>query len=307
MQTVLIAGGTGFVGKHLVQLLLQQGYRVHIFSRKKNNAPQTGNVKMFYWNPEKEEYDPRAFDGVETLVNLSGAGVADKRWTDDYKKEIISSRTQSIRVLAKALKETVNNTVHTVINASATGWYGADTAASVQKGGFTEDDPPAETFFGVTCKQWEDAAQVFHTMEKRLVILRIGIVLHSEGGMLKELLKPLRFGIAPILGKPGRMISWIQMQDLCRMILFAAENKQINGVYNAVNIVPAVNSKLVTAVARSRNRFFIKMRVPDFLLKIIAGEFSTELLNSVSVSGKKIADAGFTFRFPDITPAVSAS
>jgi uncharacterized protein len=307
MQTILIAGGTGFVGKHLVSLLVRQGYGVHILSRKKTAGEGNSDAtRFFYWNPETGEYDPHAFEGVEALVNLSGTGVADKRWTAAYKKEIITSRTDSIQLLAKAIKETPNN-IQSVISASATGWYGADTEASINKGGFTEDDPPADSFFGETCKQWEDAARLFAETDKRLVVLRIGIVMHPDGGMMKELLKPLRFGIAPVLGKPGRMISWIQMQDLCRMIQFAVENKQLNGVFNAVNINPISNGKLVTEVAKSKNRFFIKMPVPTFLLKIMVGEFSTELLNSVSVSGNKIAAAGFTFRLSNIADAVVAS
>jgi uncharacterized protein len=325
MHKILIAGGTGFVGKSLIgrltkkQSLVGQAtnkqsivgqatnkekeYTVHILSRKKNNKPVTG-VQFFYWNPETNEYDPKAFEGVDCVVNLSGAGVADKRWTEDYKQTIITSRIQSIFTLALAMKET-NNQVQTVINASATGWYGPDNEAGVNKDGFTEEDPPANTFFGDVCKQWEDAATIFSDLGKRLVILRIGVVLHPDGGMLKELLKPLRFGIATILGKPKRVISWIGMEDLCSMIIFAANNN-IAGIYNAVSQQPATNRQLVIQLAKAKRRWFIPVRVPAFIIRMIAGEFSKELLGSVRVNGQKIAKAGFTFNCPDITLALAA-
>ncbi len=303
MQTVLIAGGTGFVGKHLVALLLQQGFAVHILSRNKHAAQKnTANTRFFYWNPETGEYDAAAFAGAEYLVNLGGAGVADKRWTPAYKQQIISSRTQSIQLLAKALDNTPNN-IRTVVSASATGWYGSDTEASVSRGGFTETDAPADTFFGHTCKQWEEAADLFRTNGKRLTILRIGIVLHPDGGMLKEILKPLRFGLAPVLGRKNRMLSWIKMEDMCRLIVYALQEKKVEGVYNAVAPQPATNGAIVTAIARKFRKFFIKMPVPAFMIKLIAGEFSNELLNSVTVSSKKIQEAGFSFLYHDIENA----
>jgi NAD dependent epimerase/dehydratase family enzyme len=137
------------------------------------------------------------------------------------------------------------------------------------------------------------------------VILRIGVVLHPDGGMLKELLKPLRFGIAPVLGKPDRIISWIDMEDLCRMIIFAANNN-ISGIYNAVAPQPATNRQLVIQLAKAKRKWFIPVRVPAFIIRMIAGEFSKELLGSVRVNGQKIVNAGFTFNFPDITRAVAA-
>lgn len=302
MCAILITGGTGFIGKHLIPLLHQEGYAIHIFTRKKDVAEKNG-IKYFTWNPKTGDYDSTAFDGVEYILNLSGAGVADKRWTAAYKKEIAESRVESIQLLVKALKETPNS-VHTVISASATGWYGVDTEASIRKGGFTEDDPAAGTFLASVCRQWEDAAHFFPDLNKRLVIFRIGIVLHPDGGMMKELLKPLTFGLAPVLGSSRQIISWIPIHDLCRAMLFAVQHKEVEGIYNAVNTTPVTNSELVTAIAKSRKKIYIKIPVPRFILKIVVGQFSEEITRSATVNGKKLADTGFGFQYTDINEAV---
>lgn len=283
-------------------LLQKEGYTIHIFTRKKDVAGKNG-IKYFTWNPQTGDYDPKAFDGVECILSLSGANVADKRWTAAYKKEIIDSRVQSIQLLVKALKETPNK-VHTVINASATGWYGSDTETSVAKGGFTEDDAPASTFLADVCKQWEEAAQLFSALNKRLVILRIGIVLHPDGGMMKELLEPLKFGIAPVLGNPGHIISWIHLEDICRVLLSAAQNENMNGTYNAVTTTPVTNGGLVTAIAKSRKKFYIKIPVPLFALRLVVGQFSEEIVRSVTVNGNKLAATGFSFMHTEINEAV---
>lgn len=302
MPSILITGGTGFIGNHLMPLFQQEGYTIHIFTRKKD-VPGKNGIKYFTWNPQTGEYDPKAFDGVGCILSLSGANVADKRWTAAFKKEIIDSRVDSIKLLVKALEETPN-TVHTVINASATGWYGSDTEASVAKGGFKEDDPAADTFLGDVCTQWEKAAHLFSALNKRLVILRIGIVLHPDGGMMKELLKPLKFGIAPVLGSPGHIISWIHLEDICRVLLFAAQNEGMNGTYNAVTTTPVTNGRLVKAIAKSRKKFYIKIPVPTFALRLAVGQFSEEIVRSVTVNGDKLAATGFNCKHTEINEAV---
>lgn len=304
MSSILITGGTGFIGHHLVPLLQREGYTIHVFTRKKEVAGKNG-IRYFTWDPQTGDYDPRAFDGVTYILNLAGANVADKRWTSSYKKEIIDSRVLGIQLLANALKETPNS-VQAVISASATGWYGSDTEDSLAKGGFTENDPAAESFLAQVCRQWEDAAQQFAALNKRLVLFRIGIVLHPDGGMMKELLKPLRFGLAPVLGAPGQVISWIHLDDLCRLMLFAIRQENMQGVYNAVTTTPVTNSRLVTAIAKSRKKFYIKIPVPRFALKMITGQFAEEITRSATVSGNKLANAGFLFNYTKIEDAVAA-
>jgi uncharacterized protein (TIGR01777 family) len=169
---------------------------------------------------------------ADYIIHLAGANVAEKRWTDKRKKEIVESRTQSGALLVTSLQQ-IPNKVKAVISASAMGWYGPDTTQSRQHG-FKEDAPPANDFLGNTCKLWEESIKPVETLGKRLVVFRFGIVLSNGGGALQEFKKPLKFGIAAIIGNGKQIISWIHIDDLCRLLLFALEHENISGVYNAV-------------------------------------------------------------------------
>ena len=157
---------------------------------------------------------------------------------------------------------------------------------------------------GETCKQWELSVHPISLTKKRLVKLRIGIVLSKDGGALKEFLKPLKFGIATILGFGKQKISWIHIDDLCRMFIVAIEQENMNGVYNAVAPMVTTNSKFNIALAKKlRGKFYIPIFVPKFMLKIVLGELSIEVLKSSDISCKKIHDTGFQFLYPSIESA----
>ncbi|HRI20134.1 MAG TPA: TIGR01777 family oxidoreductase, partial [Panacibacter sp.] len=215
---------------------------------------------------------------------------------------IIESRTKSGALLVKALGETENN-VKAVISSSAIGWYGPDTKTSLQKG-FNEDWVSSNDFLGKTCKLWEAAIKPVETLGKRLVILRTGIVLSNDGGALAEFKKPLKFGTAAILGGGDQVTSWIHIDDICRMYLYALEN-EISGIFNAVAPHPVTNKELTLALAKTlRGRSFIPLHVPAFVLKIMLGEMSVEVLKSANVSVAKFRQTGFQFTYPTIEAAL---
>lgn len=304
MQTVLITGGTGLVGKQLSKLLLQKGYRVIIMTRSLS-AKQGENAQIRYanWNTETSEYDPLAFEEADIVIHLAGAGVADKRWTVKRKQEIVDSRVKSGELIVKALKET-NHKIKTVISASAIGWYGPDTSKSLI-GPFTEEANADTAFLGETCRQWEESILPVKNLGVRLVTFRIGIVLSNDGGALAEFKKPIRFGLATILGNGKQIISWIHIDDLCSMFLYACENSQLSGVYNAVAPAPISNKLLTLQLAKEmRGNFFIPVYVPAFVLKIMLGEMSIEVLKSTHVNSKKIENEGFAFTYPIIQRAL---
>lgn len=306
MQTVLITGGTGLVGNQLAKLLLSKGYTVIIMTRTLP-ANQNENKQLQYakWNIETKQYDTSAFEAADIITHLAGAGVADKRWSTKRKQEIVESRVKSGELIVQALKET-NNKVKTVISASAIGWYGADTKESLAKP-FTEDAKADTAFLGNTCKLWEESILPVQDQGIRLVILRIGIVLSNDGGALVEFKKPIKFGLATILGNGKQIISWIHIDDLCNLFLYACENNQLNGGYNAVAPNPVNNKTLTLQLAKEmRGSFFIPVFAPAFMLKIILGEMSIEVLKSTHVSSKKVQAAGFAFRYPTIQPALQA-
>lgn len=304
MATILITGGTGLVGKALGQALLKKGYQIIILSRNADKSSTIAGLSYALWNVEAQTIDRQAIEKADYIIHLAGAGVADKRWTKKRKEEIVESRVKSSQLIVDSLK-TIPNKVQAVVSASAIGWYGADDLTPGKSTKFIESDPAANDFLGTTCKLWEESIEPVTQQGIRLVKLRIGIVLSKDGGALKEFIKPLKFGIASILGNGKQMISWIHIADLVNMFVFAIEKENMKGSYNAVAPQPVSNKELTLQLARSRNKFFIPVHVPAFLLKMIIGEMSIEVLKSTTVSNDKISNDGFKFQFPDISVAVN--
>ncbi|MEI9807790.1 MAG: TIGR01777 family oxidoreductase [Bacteroidota bacterium] len=307
MATVLITGGTGMIGKALTTALLQKNYQVIILSRNiaRNQSVSAATSAVMnspsyaQWDIKKQTIDKEAIEKADYIIHLAGAGVADKRWTKKRKQEIVESRVKSGELLVKALKETPDN-VKAIITVSGIGWYGPDPVIP-NPDPFTEDDPVSNDFLGQTCKQWEASLDPVVQMGKRLVKLRTGIVLNKGGGALKEFERPLTFGVATILGSGKQIISWIHIDDLARLFIRAIENDKMSGVYNAVSPHPVSNKELILKIAAvKKGKFFIPLHIPSFVLKLVLGEMSTEILKSATVSCKKAGDAGFTFIHPSI-------
>ncbi|MBM3158287.1 MAG: TIGR01777 family oxidoreductase [Bacteroidetes bacterium] len=305
MERVLIAGGTGLVGKALTSYLLERGYHVIILTRNiftaQSSFPPHSQLTYSLWNPTTSFIDPAILKISDHIINLAGAGVADKRWSSRRKKEIFDSRVIAGACIVRALEEHPHH-VKTVVNASAIGWYGPDTATVTD--GFSEEAPSNADFLGATCKEWERSAAAIDKLGIRVVTLRIGIVLTPAGGALLEFIKPLRWGIATMLGNGKQIISWIHIHDLVSLFEYAIIKNDLQGVYNAVAPKPVTNQELVQTLAVSKKSFFISIPIPAFLLKLIMGEMSIEVLKSTTVSSKKIMNAGFQFRFPTIQLAL---
>ena len=301
MSYILITGGTGLVGKSLTKYLVSKGYQIIILTRSLKNTILQPGVEYALWDVKKESIDLSAVKKADFIIHLAGAGVVDKKWTAAYKKEILESRTQSSKLLVNTLKEN-SHSVKAIVSSSAIGWYGEDKTPGFA---FTETDPADEGFLGQTSLLWEQSIDEAEEAGIRVCKLRTGIVLSNDGGALPEFKKPIKLGVGAILGNGKQIISWIHIDDLCRLFLYAIENQQMHGSYNAVAPNPVSNKSLTIQLAQLiKGNFYISIHVPAFILKFILGARSIEVLKSTTVSCTKIKNEGFTYLYPTIHAAL---
>ncbi len=288
MRKVIITGGTGLVGKRLSELLKQHGYKVNILCR---NPKKTDEYK---WNVEEGYMDESAFEGTEIIVHLAGAGVADHRWTDSRKKEIIDSRVASTRLLFKYLSKKTH-AIKSFISASAVGYYG-DRKNDL----LTEDDSAGTGFLAEVCRLWEQEADTIGTLNIPVSKIRIGIVLSKDGGALPKLDFPVKFGIGAYIGNGKQYVPWIHIDDLCNMFIHLIHHPEANGIYNACAPDIKTNREMSATIAQVLRRPFIPFPAPAFVIKTVMGEMATMLLMSNNCSSKKIIDTGFDFQYPTL-------
>jgi uncharacterized protein (TIGR01777 family) len=293
MKNILITGGSGLVGKKITHLLERKGYKVAWLSRN----PAKNKQKSFAWDVDRMNIDPDALLWADGIIHLAGEGVADRRWTSSRKKAILESRTNSTALLLQAI-ETSKRKPQVFVSASAVGFYGFNTENTY----VDEKSAAGNDFLANVVVAWEDKVKEIEMTGIRTVILRIGIVLDNKGGALVEMLKP---PVAAPLGSGKQWMSWIDIDDLARMFLFALENEQLNGIYNAVGPKPATNEELTEKAAKKVGKFFVGMGVPGFALKLVLGEMAQMVLGGNKVSAKKIQEAGFQYKYPSLEEALN--
>ena len=292
MEKVLITGGSGLIGRRLSFLLKSRGYEVRILSR--SNNPKN-SYKTFLWNISEKTINDSAFEDLNHIIHLAGAGIADKRWSEKRKKEIIASRVASTNLLYNTVKR-LKTPLNSFISASATGYYGAITSETI----FEEKDKPAKDFLGKVCSLWEDSIFQFNEIKIRTVALRTGIVLSKDGGALKKMKTP----IITSLGNGKQYMPWIHIDDLCELYIKAIEDEQFKGAFNAVSSEHISNLSFSKKVSKIFNHPFLAVGTPSFILQIVFGEMSTIILNGSRISANKIKQAGFKFKFENLEKAL---
>ena len=294
MQRVLISGGSGLIGRQLTQLLLQNGYEVAWLSRGNKGMP---GVRMFKWDVATGYIDDAALTWPTVLVHLAGEGIADKRWTEKRKQAIIQSRAASTELLIRKMLQ-FPGYIKTVIAASAIGFYGQTKQTPV-----SESETSGKGFLSESVKIWEEATAQFVSTGARLVQLRIGIVLANEGGAYKELLQTEKFRVLPVMGSGKQQYSWIHIQDVTGIFLYAMTNP-LEGVFNAVAPYPVTQKQLMQEYQSVSKQWHLLMPVPAFGLKLLLGEMSDVVLMHQLVSSNKIEQAGYQFKYGTINSAL---
>ena len=295
MKKILIAGGTGFVGGYLVSHLTQLGYEVHVLTRKTLAGSEQSGTKFFEWDLEKSYIDIKAFEGVDTIINLTGENISAGRWTTKRRLDLIESRVLSLNLLYKYIEHHAI-AIDKIISSSAVGYYGACTTDTL----FSEDANSGSDFLAHICKLWEKAARQFESLGVKTVILRKGIVLGKEGGMYAKLAPLARLGINVSVGNGKQYLPWIDIRDLGRIYEFILHQEDARGVYNAVAPQHITMNDFSYVLLRSFAKTSLLPNVPGFMLKLLYGDMAVMLLQGSRVSDEKIRRMGFKFIYDTI-------
>lgn len=298
-MNIMLTGGTGFIGGALSRVLKDAGHNVVITTRRKTGSFAGAlHVTPLQWRPP-EVIPPDVISEIDAVINLAGESIAPKRWTEERKARILSSRVNTTR----ALVESMNNASvkpRVLISASAIGIYGPHGDEPV-----TEDSPPASDFLGDVCLKWEAEAYKAEELGVRVVTVRIGGVLEADGGALSQMIIPFKFFLGGPIGSGRQWFSWIHRDDIIGIITFALENDSISGPVNLTAPNPVTNREFSKALGITLHRpsFFA---VPAFMVKLGLGELGGVLLTGQKVLPKKALDAGYTFKYTDVNEALEA-
>ncbi len=290
---IIIAGGSGLIGSELSALLEQRGYDVFILTRQHE---LTSESKYIHWSPKTNEIDLDAIADAYAVINLAGAGVMDKRWSTDYKKILIDSRTQANACLKSAFKKI--GRIPLLMSASAIGFYGQDMGRQKE---YTEsDEGHTEDFLRQVTQEWERTAREAGAYAERHIIVRIGIVLSMKGGALTEMLKGFQLGLCTYFSPGDQIYSWIHIQDLCRIFLHLLDNHACQGVFNGVSPEPVSARSFADRIGAHKYSNHLCVPIPLMAAKLILGERHEVLTTGNRVSSRKIASTGFSFSYPTL-------
>lgn len=291
---VLITGGSGLIGKVISQQLLAKGHQVVWLSRKANSS---NAIKTYEWNPETGYCDANAFEGVDAIINLAGAAV-NAKWTPTYKAMILNSRVDSLNTLYQAIMAN-DIRVKILISTSGVGFYPNSFTEL-----FSEESEQGSGFLSKVCHKWEQAALQFENIGIRTSIVRVGVVLSDKGGALKEMARPVKFGVGSPLASGKQWMPWIHVEDIAAVFIHLLENDQA-GIFNGAAPNSLTNRDLTKHIAKNLKRPMFMPNVPAFVLKLIMGETASIALSSTKVSAQKLLDSGFVHQYPDIDQALS--
>ena len=294
---ILMAGSSGFLGTRLADRLRRSGDEVtRLVRRPARSADESP------WNPAAGQLDPSTLTAADAVINLAGAGVADKRWTAAYKNELRTGRVDSSTTIAQGIAHLPqSDRPRVLLQASAVGWYGDTHDRPV-----TEEAPAGTGFLADLCRVWEAAARPAEDAGTRVVLLRTGLPLDAGGGLLKPQLLPFRLGLGAKLGGGGQWLPWISMEDWLRAVVFLLDAEEINGPVNVVGPEQVTNAQFTAALGRVLNRPAFLM-VPGLALRIGLGEVADEMMKSQRVVPGVLERALFSWVHTNVESALRAA
>ena len=304
---LLLTGCTGFIGRELIPLLIKEDHSLIVISRQSKEQlkflASHSNIKIIEMNPAESsawnnEEIQNSLKSCEGVINLAGEPIAEKRWTDDHRKEITNSRLQTTRNLIENLRN-LKKCPKFLINASAIGFYGSDSQTE-----FTEENNPGDDYLANLCKEWESIAKN-KPRGTRLLIIRIGIVLGKDGGALGKMLPIFRAGLGGPIGDGKQWMSWIHRTDLCNLINESVKNSSWSGVVNGVAPNPVRMNEFSNSLGKVLGRPSL-LAVPSPILKLILGDGARVVLEGQYVKSQKLKKFKFKFSFPKINDAFKA-
>ncbi|NJB71580.1 hypothetical protein GGR42_002042 [Saonia flava] len=296
MPKILVTGGTGLIGGHLIKKLLAENYSVSVLSRSKSSIE---DIEFYQWNVRKGEVDINAVKSCDYIIHMAGANIAAKKWTQKRKEEIINSRTQSTQLLFDTVKKH-NPKLKAFISASAVGYYGAITSDHI----YNESDKAHDDFLGRTTQKWEEAADKFISLGIRVLKLRTGIVLAENSEALAKMTKPIKLNVGAALGSGKQYMPWIHIDDVCSAYINAIKEEKMNGAYNLVAPQHINNKDFTKLIASILKKPLWLPNIPSFMLRLLFGEMAKLFLFGSRVSSKKLLDTGFSFKYTKLEMAL---
>ncbi|KZM37282.1 TIGR01777 family oxidoreductase [Oerskovia enterophila] len=287
---IVVAGSHGLIGTELLERLRERGDTVRRLVRR---PPQAAHE--VFWDPDEDALDPHALEGADAVVNFAGAGVGDHRWTTEYKRTILESRTRTAGLLARTLAH-LDAPPPVLLQGTAVGYYG-DRGAEV----LTETSGPGTTFLARVVTEWEAATAPAQDAGVRVAHLRTGIVLSPDGGALARMLPLLRLGVGGRLGSGTQYWSWITLRDHVSAVLHLLD-ADVHGPVNLTGPAPATNAEVTRALAQALHRP-AALPVPSVALKVVLGEFASDVLGSQRALPRVLEASGFTFEHDDLESA----
>ncbi|HEM6628854.1 TPA: TIGR01777 family oxidoreductase [Citrobacter farmeri] len=291
---ILVTGGTGLIGGHLVPRLQELGHQVTVLTRRPDDARKKLNDRVILWNTLEDKHN---LDGIDAVINLAGEPIADKRWTTEQKDRLCQSRWRITQKLADLINAS-ETPPSVLISGSATGYYG-DLGEVV----VTEEEPPHNELTHKLCARWEQIACEAQSDKTRVCLLRTGVVLAPKGGILAKMIPPFRLGLGGPIGNGRQYLAWIHIDDMVNAILWLLDN-DLRGPFNMVSPYPVRNEQFAHALGHALQRPAI-LRVPATVIRLLMGESSVLVLGGQRALPKRLEAAGFPFRWYDLEEALA--